>query len=102
MRHVVLLLAVGLCVLVANPAVASDRYLSGSTDISAAKRKKPAELCPCARVSAGGAPRLVRSIARSGRKAVSQSLSARHVLGRPGLRPVHELRFPRVRMAAQA
>ncbi len=40
MRHLVSLLAVGLCILIGNPAVASDRGLSSSADISAAKRKK--------------------------------------------------------------
>lgn len=40
MRHLVSCLAFGLCILIANPAAASESGLSGGSDISAAKKKK--------------------------------------------------------------
>lgn len=40
MRHVVSFLVLWLCVVIASPAVASDRVPSTGTDISAAKKKK--------------------------------------------------------------
>ena len=41
MRYVLSCLVVGLCVLIAGPAMASERDLSAGADISAAKKKKP-------------------------------------------------------------